>query len=68
MKFVLELKNKPRKDDILVFNGESFECVSKQSLIKKLELDIRNIDISLENIDLTLEELDKEIKLLKGEE
>jgi hypothetical protein len=68
MKFVLELKNKPRKDDILVFNGESFECVSKQSLIKKLELNICDMDISLKNIDFTLEELSKEIRLLKGEE
>lgn len=36
MKIVLELKDKPQKDDILVFNGKEWECRYKDYLLKQV--------------------------------
>ena len=64
LKIVLELENEPKKDDILVFNGEKFECVSKSSFLREL----KDINIALDNVDKALQKISEDIRILKGED
>ena len=67
MKIVLELKNKPEKGDILVFDGEKFEAINWNLMVSQLVAKNNELNLAINNIDKTLNELNNEIKYLKGE-
>lgn len=55
MIFKLELKNKPIKGDIMIYNGKEFECITAEEFIKNI-------------VKEELKDIKKEIKVLKGED
>lgn len=67
MKLVLELKNKPRDGDILIFDKDGFKSVSKSVFLSELLKDIKELKIALNNADNSINKLNNEIKYLKGE-
>lgn len=38
MKLVLEIKNKPQKNDILLYNGREWECISTSEYLNRVTL------------------------------
>ncbi len=44
MRIVLELKNEPTKDDVLVYNGNEWECVSKARLLRQVTINAEAIE------------------------
>lgn len=64
MKVVLDLKNNPKKDDILIFDGKNFECKNYKLFLK----DIIVLKDRLEALEETIRILNKEIRVLKGED
>lgn len=44
MRIVLELKNEPTKDDVLVYNGNEWECVSKTRLLRQVTINADSIE------------------------
>ena len=79
MKIVLEIKNTPQKNDILVYNGSEWECVSKDQFLNRVTLlekgrkqDNETYEKELENlktqINKKLEEYHKVLQqLVKGD-
>lgn len=55
MYFRVELKNKPIKGDVMLYNGKEFECITLEKLVK-------------EYMKEELKKIKDDIKLLKGEE
>lgn len=68
MKLVLELKNKPKKGDVLVFDGKNFECVSSESFLRGLNSELRLLKNRVIILTDDVNGLKEEIKILKGEE
>lgn len=60
-KIVLELKNMPKKGDILVFDGERFEAVSIDTLNAK-------INSKINETSNRVTKLEENVKVLKGED
>ena len=59
MKIVLELKNTPNKNDILVYNGSEWECISTNQYLSKivvLEQEQKELKEKYENDIQTLKE------------
>ena len=53
-KLVLELKNMPKKGDIMIFDGDNFKCVSKESFLSELNSKINNLDTHINNLEKEL--------------
>ena len=68
MKIVLDLKNKPKKDDIVIFDGENFECKNYKILFKDLKNEVNVLKDRMEALEDTIRILNKEIRILKGED
>lgn len=76
MKIVLELKNEPKKDDILIFDGKQFVATSKDLLLKPFTDNLasfeKNINSKIDNfmkgVDSRLENYHNILQVLtKGE-
>lgn len=68
MKVVLELKNKPAKDDILIFDGKEFECINKDMFLKNIKKEVFLLEERVRILEQENAVVNKEIKILKGEE
>lgn len=43
MKIVLDVKNTPIKNDLLIFNGKEWECVSKDKVLDLLRNEVKDL-------------------------
>lgn len=50
MKIVVDIKNEPRKNDLLIFNGNEFETITKDEILGRVDKEI--IEIKKENVEL----------------
>lgn len=75
-KIILELKNEPKKDDILIFDGKQWVATSKDLLLKpftdnlaSFEKDINSkVDSFMKGVDSKLEDYHNILQVLtKGE-
>lgn len=75
-KIILELKNEPKKDDILIFDGKQWVATSKDLLLKpftdnlaSFEKDINNkVNSFMKGVDSKLEDYHNILQVLtKGE-
>ena len=57
MKIMIELKNEPKKGDIIYFNGTEFECVSKNLLLVDIRKAIMYITDELNELNEKFAEL-----------
>ena len=57
MKITIELKNEPKKGDIIYFNGTEFECVSKNLLLVDIRKSILSINNELKELNANLSDL-----------
>ena len=57
MKIMIELKNEPKKGDIIYFNGTEFECVSKNLLLVDIRKSILSITDELNELNEKFAEL-----------
>lgn len=60
MKIEIDIKHKPRKNDIVIFDGEKWEVVSLDKFLNEINNHIKNVEIRVS-------ELENDIKLIKGE-
>lgn len=60
MKIEIDIKHKPKKNDVVIFDGEKWEVVS----IYKFINEVNNHINAVENI---VAKLESDIKLIKGE-
>lgn len=71
VKIILELKKKPAKGELLIFDGEFFTPITKDTLLKEVNDNARTIKSILLNNDVIynnkFEKLNNEIELLKNE-
>ena len=57
MKIMIELKNEPKKGDIIYFNSTEFECVSKNLLLVDIRKSILSITDELNELNEKFAEL-----------
>ena len=57
MKIMIELKNEPKKGDIIYFNGTEVECVSKNLLLVDIRKSILSITDELNELNEKFAEL-----------
>ena len=57
MKIMIELKNEPKKGDIIYFTGTEFECVSKNLLLVDIRKSILSITDELNKLSEKFAEL-----------
>lgn len=57
MKITIELKNEPKKGDIIYFNGTEFECISKNSLLVDINKSILSINNELKELNAKFSDL-----------
>ena len=57
MKIMIELKNEPKKGDIIYFNGTELECVSKNLLLVDIRKSILSITDELNELNEKFAEL-----------
>ena len=62
MKIVLEIANKPKKNDLLIFNGKEWEAINKDLLLKHLSDKIEETSKSNKEANL---EINRSIEVLK---
>lgn len=67
MKVMIEIKNVPQKNDVLIFDGNQFECINKNMFFQDLIEENFRVKDELRIINEKLIELSNEIKYLKGE-
>lgn len=48
MKIVIDVNGNPKKDDLLIYNGTSYDVISKASLLKDTNSAVKSIAIDLE--------------------
>lgn len=60
MKIEIDIKHKPRKNDIAIFDGEKWEVVSLDKFLNEINNHIKNVEIRVSG-------LENDIKLIKGE-
>ena len=68
MKAVIEIKNKARKGDILMFDGEGYINVSFEKLVADIKSDLSHQTDDLRQVTDQVNKNIKDIKLLKGED
>lgn len=59
MKLVLELKNEPLKNDILLYNGSGWECISKNLFMKEYNKKIADLQADNEALRKELNDFKK---------
>lgn len=68
MKAVIEIKNKARKGDILMFDGEGYINVSFEKLVADIKSNLSHQTDDLRQVTDQVNKNIKDIKLLKGED
>jgi hypothetical protein len=68
MKILIDMKNTPKKNDILVFDGKVFECVNKDVILKDLITKNFLLEERVKILEQENEVVNREIRILKGEE
>lgn len=69
MKIVIELKNTPKKGDVLVFlDAENVECISQNKFFKTLTNRIKSVENSVSALDERVTALEEDVSVLKGED
>lgn len=66
MKLVLELKNEPKKDDVLIFDGERFVCVKKDIFLKSLDAKICDLNNKISQLNKIIAEIDNRLMIQEG--
>lgn len=66
MKIVIELKNIPKKDDVLVFDGTYFECISKSKFLKSVTDDIKSLKTRMTKAEEDIAELQEDMTEQQG--
>lgn len=61
MKLVLELKNEPLKNDILLYNGSGWECVSKNLFMKEYNKKLADLESKNDELEKELKEFKKQV-------
>ena len=67
-KIILELKNKPEENDVLIFRNGGFKCLNKDVFLNELDARCFANHKDIELLKSEIEELKKEIRFLKGED
>ena len=60
MKIEIDIKNKPKKNDIAIFDGEKWQLVSLNKFLNEINNHIKIIEDRVSS-------LEEDIKLIKGE-
>ena len=63
----IEISNKPKKGDVLLYDGKSYKNVSLETLLFEVNKNIKDLGKQLLEREKEIKELKKEIKYLKGE-
>lgn len=65
-RIIIELQGKPKKGDIIVFDGENFVCKSPKYLLEQIYADLKAIKdtVSKQNdkIELTINAIDDKLR------
>lgn len=64
----IEVLNKPKKGDILIFTDKGYKNVSFKDLLRDVNKNILDLQKQLLDNEKTILELKSEIRYLKGEE
>lgn len=64
----IKIKNKPLKNDILVYNGTEYENRNLNGILHDLNKSVVELRKSVEMLEIELKNAKNEIKFLKGEE
>lgn len=67
-KIEIELQNEPLKNDILVYNGRTYENIQLEKVLSPLLNNILDLSKDISDLKKEIESLELEIKVLKGEE
>lgn len=61
MKLVLDLKNEPTEDDVLIFDGKQWKCIKKAQLLNDMPLLKKEVNDFKEETKESLESFKKQI-------
>lgn len=69
-RIILDIKNMPKKDDVLIFNGTEFECKNKsiltQDFVKEMEKQLNNFSKEIADmkskLELAISEINEKLK------
>lgn len=67
-RIVLDLKNEPKENDILVFDGKQFVCVNKDYFLRFIKNEVKDALEKVDNLSVELDKVKKDVNVLKGEE
>ncbi len=59
MKIVLELQNEPQKNDVLLFDGKKWVCISKNLFLKEYNKQLADLQTENETLRKDLNEFKK---------